>query len=286
VQRVVLPEDVPKVETDPGKLLARALLYRDAGQVARILKEHPDLVEKPISDARPLWRACETRSVPLVKAVVEAGADVNAANGEKKTPLWAAVASDSLDVVKYLVSKGADPKAYQEDERSTLLWEATSREMAEFLIGAGVEPKYKNGFGDTALHEACKRSHVEVAELLLDRGLDVEQPGRWDMRPLHCAASTVTGDPRSTVMMLLRRGADINARGYRGHTAVHECALFDRLEMAALLLGRGAKPDVKDNDGRTPMEAAELVGRGERARIINLLIKHGAKGTIVPLPKG
>ena len=43
--------------------------------------------------------------------------------------LQAAQMRGAWDGTKFLIEKGADPKALQEDERSTLLWEATSAEM-------------------------------------------------------------------------------------------------------------------------------------------------------------
>src|SRR4029079_14239623 len=110
---IVTNDENPAEKKNPAKLLARALLLRDSAQVTRILAQHRDIVDKPISGARPLWRACESRSLDLVKAVVEGGADVNATNKEKMTALWAAISADNVDVVKYLIAKGADPKVLQ-----------------------------------------------------------------------------------------------------------------------------------------------------------------------------
>jgi ankyrin repeat protein len=154
-----------------------------------------------------------------------------------------------------------------------------------------VDPKQKNENGDMALHQACRHSVPGVVELLLDKGLDIEAKGHWDMRPLHSSASTLTGDPRPVVELLLKRGANIDSRGFHGHTAVHECALFNRIEMAEMLLSRGAQPDIKDDDGRTPMDTLLLPGKvdssSEIVRIMmnNLLVKYGAPGVLIQIPK-
>ncbi|HEY7120325.1 MAG TPA: ankyrin repeat domain-containing protein [Tepidisphaeraceae bacterium] len=273
-----------RVENDPGKLLFAAMLDRNLSEVAKVLDQHPGLVNQPINDSPPLWTACEWRAMPLVKLLVEKGADVKLRDEAGDTALWAAVSSGSMPIVKYLIEKGLDPKTSQEDDE-TLLWVADTREMAAFLIDAGVDPKHKDRFGDTALHQACRHSLRDVVELLLDKGLNIEEPGHWGMRPLHSAASTVTGEPRPVVDLLLQRGADINSRGYNGHTALHECALYNRLDMANRLLARGARVDLKDNDGRTPKDIAVFAGQNERARLINLLIQHGAGGQLIPIPK-
>jgi ankyrin repeat protein len=278
-------ESEAEVPLTPARQLFQALrILPDERKVGQLLAEHPELVNKEISGASPLWIACESRSLPMVKTVVENGGDLKARNEQHQTVLWAAVNHGSVPIVRYLIEKGVDPRALQDDGQ-TLLWAAETREMAELLIAAGVDPKQKDVNGDTARHQACRHSLLEVVELLLDKGVDLEAKGHWDMRPLHSAASTITGDARPVVNLLLRRGADIDSRGFRGHTALHECALYNRLEMADLLLARGAEPDLKDDEGRTPMDAAMLAGRNERVDLINLLIKRGAPGVLIPVSK-
>jgi ankyrin repeat protein len=270
---------------EPAQALYNAIrIIPDAKKVKRLLDEHPDWINREISGERPLWLACEARSLPMVQVIVEHGADVKFSNAKHQTLLWPAVNYDDLAIVKYLIEHGADPKALQ-DDKQTLLWAAETKPMAEFLIASGVDPKHKDVNGDTALHQACRHSLLEVVRVLLDNGLDIEAKGHWDMRPLQSAASTFTGDPRPVVNLLLQRGANIDSHGYRGQTALHECALYNRLEMAELLLARGAQPDLKDDDGRTPVDTANLAGKSERALLINLLIQHGAPGVLIPIER-
>src|SRR5439155_20917082 len=100
----VIDDTRPKVETDRVKLLRHHMLYRDAPHVSRILKEHPELVDREIDKVRPLLAAAEKGSLPLVKAVLDCGADLKARNRQNQTVLRPAVASDSLELVKFLVS--------------------------------------------------------------------------------------------------------------------------------------------------------------------------------------
>ncbi|CAH1800171.1 unnamed protein product, partial [Owenia fusiformis] len=54
--------------------------------------------------------------------------------------------------------------------------------------------------------------------------------------------------------ILVEHGADVNAIGYRGMTALMNCMMLDpkgRTEIAALLLDKGADITIEDNDGRT-----------------------------------
>lgn len=279
--KAVAADEVPAEEKDPAKRLVSALLLRDGAKVRQILKEHPEVVDKPVAGVTPLWRAAETRSLDLVKAVVEAGANVNVYNQMKATPLWAAVAADSVETVKYLISKGADVKAFQTDTKMTVLWPVESKEMATLLVEAGLDPQYRNTEGDTAMHQACRHAHRDVVEVYLDRGFPIEGRDGYNMTPFHAAASTCWVEARQVipvVALLLQRGANMNARGYQGHTIMHECALFNLKEMAEFLLKRGAAPDLKDDEGRTPVETAIWAGKADRQELINILVNHGAKG--------
>ena len=278
-------------ETDPAKLLLSALTYRDVDKVRDILTQHPELVNQPINKELPLWRACASRSLPIVQVAVEKGANLNVPNAQHQTALWTAVISDNLDIVKYLIDKGADPKALQ-DDGETLLWAAGSKPMAELLISAGVDPKHKNINKDTALHQACRFSIVDVVRVLLDNGLDIEAQGNWDMRPIHSSASSLTGDSRPVLKLLLDRGANINSHGFNGQTVFHECVLFNRYDAAVVLFSdRRANPNLKDKNGATPLDMDKVTSQTDRVKLINLLIRHGAvRGngapqTLIPKPK-
>jgi ankyrin repeat protein len=273
-------------ETNPSKLLFRALDFRDADEVIKILTEHPEAADKEIDHVRPLWRACEWGELRVVKAFVEKGANVNVKNRENHSILWAAVLSKKEDVVKYLIEKGADPKALQ-DDKETLLWAAQTRSMAQLLINAGVDPKAKNIYNDTALHEACRNCLLDVVAVLLDNGIDIEAKGKWDMRPIHSSASSISGDSRPVLKLLLERGAKIDAKGFEGQTALHECALYNRYDNAVLLLSRGADINALDDNKKTPLDKFDLA-KSDRIKLYNLFVKHegkngsGVAGQLIP----
>jgi ankyrin repeat protein len=268
------------VDTSPATRLYRALLYRQTDQVRKVLEENPDLVNADLNGTRALAIACESRDLELVRTVIEKGANVNAKASDGWSVLFWAVQNDSVEIVKYMIIKGADAKA-REIDGETVLWAAISAPMAQFLISREIDPAAKDRFGDTALHAACRKSRRDVVEVLLNAGLHVETKGRWNMPPLHSAASTTEGDARPTVNLLLQRGAKINSRGFQGHTALHEAAFFNRLDTADLLLSNGADPNLKDEDGKTPMDLADLAGKNDRIQLINLLIRYGAPGQLI-----
>ena len=102
---------------------------------------------------------------------------------------------------------------------------------------------------DEALVWACKSGRVQVLELLVEHGARVDaDPYRGT--PLLWAADCGRVE---TVRWLLDHGAEVNQRatfGGPGHgdgvTALHQAAQSGRLEVARLLVGRGADPTIED----------------------------------------
>ena len=74
--------------------------------------------------------------------------------------------------------------------------------------------------------------------------------------------------------ILLRYGADPDARDYNGRTAL-VFAVITGDEILDVLLENGADPNVPDNEGRTPLMLAAVDGTSD-SEIAEKLITHGA----------
>jgi ankyrin repeat protein len=108
----------------------------------------------------------------------------------------------------------------------------------------------------------------EVSRLLdADPTLMEKENSYWDT-PLAIAAEA---RQLGVVKLLVQRGADINASGGAGWTALHYAAGWGRKEMVAFLLSKGAQARCTDEDGETPLRAAFMAGQ---VRVMKMLLQH------------
>ena len=94
---------------------------------------------------------------------------------------------------------------------------------------------------------------------LLDHGASPEITNDRGQTPL--AGAAFKGD--AAVRLPLERGADVNGRGEGGHTARMVAAMFNRVEIAELLLAHGADPNARDARGFTAQDSAEIMGAAD-----------------------
>lgn len=99
---------------------------------------------------------------------------------------------------------------------------------------------------------------AEMADLPEFMGLPrpgINTPGGFGNRPLKVAA--VRGDVRA-IDLLVRAGAEINARNEDGYTALHHAVSQRHLPAVQRLVELGASVDAVTDDGSTPLQKAEI----------------------------
>src|SRR5262245_50299472 len=104
----------------------------------------------------------------------------------------------------------------------------------------------------------------------LDEGRDPNQRTEHHQTLLHIAADNGELD---VIELLIARGADINARGYRNYTPLHlavdgDCDTSGRdgrvpteLPATKLLVESGADESIRDDDGEIPRDTAVVSGK-------------------------
>ncbi|KAK4239958.1 ankyrin repeat-containing domain protein [Achaetomium macrosporum] len=186
----------------------------------------------------PLQAASLAGHLPLVRALLAAGGDVNAPGGNNGglTALALAARAGHADVVEMLLAHGADvhlPAArYMGRTALQAACEGGQLGIVRRLLdseGGGVERMVNApaawDSGRTALQAAAQGGFGEVVELLLEKGAEVNTAplgGYKGVTALQAAA--ISGSVEEVVERLIAAGAEVNAEGsrYNGGTAFDE----------------------------------------------------------------
>jgi uncharacterized protein len=152
--------------------------------------------------------------------------------------------------VRSLLDAGEDVDAAEGDGMTALHWAAERghAEVAQLLLGASANVGARTRIGGyTPLHLASRGGHVSIIRMLLEAGADPRAATTTSgATPLHLAAASVGGAP--AVEALLAHGADPNARERSaGQTPLMFAASADRASAVRTLLKGGAEPGLRTN---------------------------------------
>jgi ankyrin repeat protein len=225
----------------------------------------------------------------LAAMLLEHGADPDIADASGMNALFAAVDMKSLpwtfgrpqltpapqmdvsELIKLMLAKGADPNA---------------RLLKALMQRAHTDGDPAVGAGATAYMRAAKAGDLETMRLLTERGADPNLLMENGNTALMLAAglgwrdgnmAVPTKDPGTeeeaiaAIQYCLDHGADINAAGDKGNTALHMATTGrGSLRIVQFLLDHGASPYNRNEAGQTPLDAA-LASRRDRSEVAMLL---------------
>jgi len=123
---------------------------------------------------RPLHQAILRQKTEIAKVLIEAGADVNAADPSKRTPLHLAVDRNLPEIASKLLEAGAKPNEWDKAGWTPLHNAAAKNrlEVAKVLVSGGADVDALSERGGTPLHEAAASADAELIRFLLDQGVD------------------------------------------------------------------------------------------------------------------
>jgi ankyrin repeat protein len=208
-------------------------------------------------------KAGDARRVRELLEADPASAGRAAASGE--TPLMAALYRGH----KELAGELADA---QDAVVPLDVFAAAALGRVDALDRAIVRDGFVNGYafdGWTPLHLAAFFGRREAADRLLAGGASLSSVSRNSLRnmPLHAA---VAGGHVDIALMLIERGADVHAADSGGHTPLHIAAEAGYLPIVKALLARGADPHAVDAEDKTPLSRAAARNHSAVIDLINL----------------
>lgn len=273
--------DVNAREEDGATALAWAAVRCNLETAALLLKAgaNPNLTNE--QGIGPLYIAITNGSPAMVKLLLDKRADANVARESGETPLMAAVHLGQIEVVKMLLDHHADVNAREKRFGQTaLMWAAGHPVLTRLLVEHGADvhavskvwditatiytpttstigktgiPWNNDGVytskqgGQNPLLFAVQKHDLESVRILMDAGIDVNAPAADGTTPL--LAALYKWDPLGKEFV-----AGKGAPAPSGSSA----RFGADLELARLLLDRGAKVNVADGAGYTPLHGAAL----------------------------
>ncbi len=166
-------------------------------------------------------------------------------------------------------SRKLKPRAASNEEGLTPLHQAAysgNIEVVELLIGQGVEINaHAKRSAWTPIFFASLRGHRNIAARLIEAGARIDIKDMRGRSAFHIAA--LRGHA-NLVDLFYHNGARINQRDDLGMTPLHTAAYGGQEESARLLLSLGADAKLKDFSGQTPLHLASLAGDKDCAAVI------------------
>jgi ankyrin repeat protein len=248
---------------DGTSALHWAVQADDVDLVTMLLQAGADARASNRYGLRPITLAAMNGSARAVDALLRAGADPNTNTAEGEPVLMTAARTGSVDVLKLLLARGADVNAREKWFGETaVMWAAAENHgdairvlaeagadlnarstvldapVLEFPRSGGPNSPFPRG-GWTALMFAARDGSIDAARALADLGAD-----------LNVAALPQTDVPMTPEQIAAAQKANI------GTTALVFAIINVHYDLAAVLLEKGADPNVLDGAGMGALYAA------------------------------
>ena len=231
--------------------LSEAACNKEWEKVRRLVEEGENLngVDRVLSRTALHW-AVISRNADMCSFLLSRGVNVNQADTrDGHTPLHTAADWQQANICQLLVDHKADVTSVNTKGETPLLvalanqrlpWRDSLAVCCPLITNESVN--VADHHGNRALHIAGRKGHIQIVQLLVDRGADVNELNEYGQTPLHTAAGGEKDCP----------------------------------ELCSILLKHNAKVDAVDKDGNQPLH---LAWKQWHTAIVRLLLSHGTDVT-------
>jgi len=243
------------------------------------------------TETTPLYQAAFNGHKELVELLLEKGANPNMRTTTKNilaiggtTALIGAAKGGHKEIVDLLIRDGADVdtigaieflrkveytsttkraksalSTHHDYTVSSPLLEAAAKghkEIVELLIANKADINITDLTGVNPLMKAAREGHIEIVRLLVANGADINasSPQGGTTALFFALQKLYNPNNTKTANFLITKGANVNARNFRGATPLHMG--LDSIEITNSLIEKGANVNAKDNDGSAPLHTS------------------------------
>lgn len=212
---------------------------------------------------------CIYKSLKVVKILKELLEKHSFSADDLNMSLIAAVSESEYDswpanTIKLLLKHGAKPVDKVEGAELNALQISVIQEKIpcfRLLLKAGADITVRNEKGESLLMTAAKFQRVKILKVLHSEfGFPADEVNFDGVSPLLAALRRMYSESSLTniVKYLLENGAEVNRRiAENGMTPLHLACKLNCLKIVKILLEYGADKDMKNHDGKTPVELTE-----------------------------
>ncbi|GEM51065.1 hypothetical protein EB1_08550 [Empedobacter brevis NBRC 14943 = ATCC 43319] len=193
-----------------------------------------------IMNEKDILNAVKNNDIQAVRKALENGADVNTTDNSRRSLLLIATNKTNIEMAKLLVKYGADVNQQADNLDSPFLYAGTSgqTELVQLFLNHGARFDVFNRYNGSALIPACERGHIETVKLLANtKNYPIDHVNRLGWTGL--MEAIILGD---------------GSKKYQ--------------QIVQILKDAGAKMDIPDRDGITPLQHAQQRGYKEIVTII------------------
>ena len=231
----------------------------------------------------------------IVELLISAGATIDQPNNAGITPLMVAVRNEEMESIRFLIESGASTACCNKQGQTVieLARESGSESVMRACLGLGDGPSGPRSKTPVALPmevmrrgslpsctgvsrrvrvllESVTEGDIERMRRLLDMGIELESQDDVGNVALHFAAE---GEPK-LCRELIERGAKPDIQNKQGTTPLMAAISFGDVDCVKLLIEAGARIDLVDRNGLTALELAQ----GTKKSMMISLTKQGKSG--------
>ncbi|OGF67958.1 MAG: hypothetical protein A2Y62_00730 [Candidatus Fischerbacteria bacterium RBG_13_37_8] len=255
----------------------------DISILKNLINAHADLnIKENNLGLTPLHLASAKGEMHAIEELIKSGAHIDSEDNEKCTPLCTAAGLGQKDAVELLIKLGANVNSLDINNNTILEQNLLSirslkielkfrpskekeyllyKEMQNILKNAGAQARK-----EAELIFASIEGNEQEVEKAIMSSLDINSKICFDAPAIYEAALF---DNKSIVKMLIKHGADVNAKNkYNEETALFAAIANENIDMIKLLISSGALISETNFSGLTVLDIAKWSGREDIIAII------------------
>lgn len=272
VDKIVLKTNVLQRDNLGNSVIATAVGMKGSPEVVSlILSKGGDPNIRNNSGDNALHVAVRLNLAQQGLLLINAKADIFAANATKDTPVFLALAAADGPYDWFFIPSVITARDSNGDTVGHLAARKDLADGLDYLRGRGADLEAVNSARETLVHAAVRTDAAEATRFLIASGASLTARDINGDAPLNVA---VLAGAKTCLQVLVLSGVDLNARNFTGEAALHQAVRKQNSAFATYLVDRGALLEVRDNRGLTPLAVA---AREAQTSIAQYFVKAGAR---------